>query len=233
MERFPEGEVVLHAGDVLQVLRRWFWMILLVIGICAGTTLVVSLQQKPMYQASIKVLVGQGQGIAEDPSQATNLQLVTVTLGEAVATYPVAQSVVRNLDLKSSPSDLIANMNVDVVPQTQFIEISYTDADPHRAQRIANSIGDEFSKKVAGVSPNVSGITATVWEPAVMPQSPISPNPVRNTLIAVVLGSLLGVGLAFLLEYRDDSWRSPEEAERISGIPTIGVIPQFAPTRGR
>ena len=215
------------------MVRRWFWMILLVIGICAGTTLGLSLQQTPMYQASIKVLVGQGQGIAEDPSQATNLQLVTVTLGEAVATYPVAQSVVRDLDLKSSASDLIANMNVDVVPQTQFIEISYTDADPQRAQRIANAIGDEFSKKVAGVSPNVSGITATVWEPAVMPQSPISPNPVRNTLIAVVLGSLLGMGLAFLLEYRDDSWRSPEEAERISGIPTIGVIPQFATTRGR
>ena len=233
MARFPEGEVVLQAGDVLQVVRRWFWMILLVIGICAGTTLGLSLQQTPMYHASIKVLVGQGQGIAEDPSQATNLQLVTVTLGEAVATYPVAQSVVRDLDLKSSASDLIANMNVDVVPQTQFIEISYTDADPQRAQRIANAIGDEFSKKVADVSPNVSGITATVWEPAVMPQSPISPNPVRNTLIAVVLGSLLGMGLAFLLEYRDDSWRSPEEAERISGIPTIGVIPQFATTRGR
>jgi len=233
MERSPEGEVILQAGSVLQMLRRWFWIVLLVIGACAGTALGLSLQQTPMYQASIKVLVGQAQGIAEDPTQASNLQLLTVTLGEAVATYPVAQSVVEDLNLEMSPSDLIANTNVEVIPQTQFIEISYTDSDPQRAQRIANGIGDAFSKQVAGVSPNVSGITATVWEPAVVPRSPISPNPVRNVLIAVVLGSILGVGLAFLLEYRDNSWRSPEEVERISGIPTIGVIPQFVTPRGR
>jgi capsular polysaccharide biosynthesis protein len=38
---------------------------------------------------------------------------------------------------------------------------------------------------------------------------------------------LLGVGLAFLLEYLDDRWNSPEETERVSGVPTLGAIPKF------
>jgi hypothetical protein len=36
----------------------------------------------------------------------------------------------------------------------------------------------------------------------------------------------LGVGLAFLLEYLDDGWRSPEEVEQISGVPTYALIPR-------
>lgn len=233
IRRWPEGEVVLQVSDVLRVLRRRFFVVLLVMCICAGIALGLSFLQTPVYQSSIKILVGQSQGIARDPAQATNLQLLTLTLGEAVATYPVAQAVVQDLDLDISPRDMIANMNVEVVTTTQFIDVSYTDTDPRRAQWIANAIGDTFSEQVSDVSPKVSGITATVWESAVVPQAPISPNPLRNILIGIVLGSMLGVGLAFLFDYLDDRWQSPEEVERISGVPTIGVIPEIATSKGR
>jgi len=45
--------------------------------------------------------------------------------------------------------------------------------------------------------------------------------------VALVLGVLVGLVLVFLLEYLDDSWRSPEEAERVSGVPNLAVIPKF------
>jgi capsular polysaccharide biosynthesis protein len=233
MTRLPEGEVVFQVSDVLQVLRRRFFVVLLVMCICAGIASGLSFLQTPVYQSSIKIMVGQSQGIARDPAQATNLQLLTLTLGEAVATYPVAQAVIQDLDLDISPRDMLDNTNVEVITSTQFIDVSYTDTDPRRAQWIANAIGDNFSEQVSDVSPKVSGITATVWEPAVVPQAPISPNPVRNILIGIVLGSMLGVGLAFLFDYLDDRWQSPEEAERISGVSTIGVIPEIATSKGR
>ena len=236
MTRFPEGEIVFQVfqvSDILRVLRRRFFVILLVTCLCAGIALGLSFLQTPVYQSSIKILVGQSQGFASDPAQATNLQLLTLTLGEAVDTYPVAQAVVQDLDLDISPRDLIGNTNVEVITNTQFIDVSYTDTDPRRAQWIANAIGDRFSEQVSDVSPNVSGITATVWEPAVLPQAPISPNPVRNILIGIALGSMLGVGLAFLFDYLDESWQSPEEVERISGVSTIVAIPEIATSKGR
>jgi capsular polysaccharide biosynthesis protein len=108
-----------------------------------------------------------------------------------------------------------------------FIEVSYRDTDPQRAQQIVNTVGEVFSDQVSNVSPSASAITATVWEPAVLPETPVSPNVLRNVVLALVLGLLLGVGLAFLLERFDDSWDSPEEVERVSGVPTFGAIPRF------
>jgi capsular polysaccharide biosynthesis protein len=124
-------------------------------------------------------------------------------------------------------------MNVEQIPNTQFIRVSYTDTDPERARRVANAVGEVFSQRISEVSPSANSITATVWEQAATPAEPVSPNPVRNGLLALALGLMLGVGLAFLLEYLDDTWHSPEEAEMISGVPTLGVIPKLKVAKGR
>jgi capsular polysaccharide biosynthesis protein len=52
--------------------------------------------------------------------------------------------------------------------------------------------------------------------------------------VALTIGLMLGIGLAFLLErFVDDGWRSPEEVEQASGVPTFGTIPNFEAARAR
>jgi capsular exopolysaccharide synthesis family protein len=82
-----------------------------------------------------------------------------------------------------------------------------------------------FSERVSDISPNA--VTATVWDSAATPQYAANLTPLRDALLAMVVGIMLGVGLAFVIEYLDDSWHSPEEAEQVSGVPTFGVIPAF------
>ena len=229
---FSEEELILQAGDIFKVIRRRLWIILLMMVVFVGAAVGYSLQQTPLYQASITILVGQDQGLMNDPAQAESLQNVASTLSEVVATRPVGERVVQRLDLRWSPEVIVAGTSAEVIPDTQLIEVTYTDTDPRRAQRIANAIGDSFSEQVSEVSPKVSGVSATVWERADVPQSPVSPNPLRNGLIAFVVGSMLGVGLALLLEYLDDSWQSPEEAEAVSTVPALGVIPKFETPKG-
>jgi capsular polysaccharide biosynthesis protein len=227
LAEFHEGDLVLQVGTIFRVIRRWFWIIVLTTMVCVGVAVLYSLQQPPVYQASIKILVGQDQGIVVDPVQAVNLQTLASTVSEAVATRPVGERVVRDLDLDYSPSTITAGTSAEVIPETQFIEVTYTDTEPRRTQRIANAIGEAISEQVAEVNPQASTISATVWERAAVPQSPVSPNPTRSGLIAFVVGIVLGTGLALLLDYLDDSWRSPEEAEHVSGVPTLGVVPEF------
>ncbi len=225
-----QDEYVLPVKEILGVLWRRLWVILLVAAVLAGAAVGYSFLQTPTYEASIKILVGQEQATDAPTSLGSDvqgLQQLTQTATEAVGTRPVAGAVIRRLNLRITPEDFLENLSVEQVQATQFIEVSYEDTSPARAQRIANTVGDVFSDQVSEISPSANAITATVWEEAAVPDSPASPNPLRDGLLALVLGGMLGVGLAFLLEHLDDSWRSPEEAERVSGVPTFGVIPEF------
>jgi capsular exopolysaccharide synthesis family protein len=65
-----------------------------------------------------------------------------------------------------------------------------------------------------------------VLAPAEEPDSPVSPNTVGNLVVGALIGLLGGIGLAFAVEYLDDSVGSKEQAERLTGLPTLGVIPK-------
>lgn len=60
------------------------------------------------------------------------------------------------------------------------------------------------------------------------PSAPFKPTPERSALLALVVGLLLGTGLAFLRDYLDDSIRTKEDLERATGLTTVGVIPAIA-----
>ena len=223
-------EYVLSIKDLLGVLWRRLWAILLVTVVLSGTVVGLDLLRTPTYEATIKVLVGQKQ-MSEVPGSLAGdvqgLQQLTQTMAEVLPTRPVAEAVISRLDLELSPEELLENLSVEQVDATQVIEVSYEDENRERAKQIADTVGTVFSKQVSEVSPSTNAITATVWEEAALPDSPASPNPLRDGLLALILGSMLGLGLAFLLEILDDPWRSPEEVERVSGVPTFSVIPEF------
>ncbi|MCU0807224.1 MAG: polysaccharide biosynthesis tyrosine autokinase, partial [Candidatus Contendobacter sp.] len=65
-----------------------------------------------------------------------------------------------------------------------------------------------------------------------VPGWPYKPNLRLNALLALVLGLLGGVGLAFLFEHLDDTFRRPEELEKLLGLPVLGVIPKTRQERG-
>jgi len=50
----------------------------------------------------------------------------------------------------------------------------------------------------------------------------------RNILLAAIVGLFLGIGLAFLIEYLDDTVKNPEDIERLFHLPYLGPVPHFA-----
>ena len=228
-ETIPTGGITLPIGSILRVLLQRVLAIVLVIAVVTGSAVGFRLLQVPTYEASIKVLVGQNAtGDADTRTDVADLQELTLTVAEAVSTVPVAQAVVERQDLSGvGVREVLENTDVEPSVNTTFINISYKDTNPERAQLIANTIGEVLSQRISEVSLGANGVTATVWAPATLPQDPASPDPVRNGVLALVFGSLLGVALAFLLEYVDDRWNSPEEVEEVSGVPNFGVVPRF------
>ena len=218
--------------SLFRLLWRRKWVLFLTLDIVVGTAVGLSLFQPPSYEATSKVLVGQQQpkqadSVSLDGSNIQGLQMVTQTMTVAIASEPIAESVVQQLDLTNSSENLLKNLSVQQVEGTQFIELTYSDSDPQRAQMIVNTVGDVAAKRISESSAGAGLVEVTVWEYASVPEAPVSPNPLRNGVLAVGLGLMLGVGLVFLLDSFDNSWRSVEEVERISNVPNFGVIPEF------
>lgn len=75
---------------------------------------------------------------------------------------------------------------------------------------------------------------AEVVRQASVPRGPFSPTPIRNAAVALVLGLILGVAIAFLVEYADDSVKDKEQLERVSpGLPVLGLIPALPAWKDR
>jgi capsular exopolysaccharide synthesis family protein len=67
----------------------------------------------------------------------------------------------------------------------------------------------------------------SVLDPAERPSMPSRPNAILNVLFGLVLGLVLGVGTAAVLENIDTSLKTPADVERELALPTLGVIPDF------
>jgi capsular polysaccharide biosynthesis protein len=214
-EETPRKENISSPGDVLRVIQRRLWTIIVpVVLVVMGSAVGYSLLQTPAYQASSLIVIGQetpddaeavpGRGIADS-------EVLVATAVRAIVTRPVAQAVVEKLNLPEEVPVVLANMNVEAEPGTMFIEVSYTATDPKRAQRVANAMDEVFSDQISELNVSATPLTAKVWEPATLPETPVSPRLLFNGALALVIGTILGIGLAFLFESLDDGQISPED----------------------
>lgn len=81
--------------------------------------------------------------------------------------------------------------------------------------------------KEIGVASGIGVNNISVVDAADVPQSPSSPRLLLNLLISIIFGTLLGAGIAYVLEQSDETITDPEEAERLIGMPLLGVIPRL------
>jgi succinoglycan biosynthesis transport protein ExoP len=79
--------------------------------------------------------------------------------------------------------------------------------------------------KEAGVTAGLRSNNFRIINAARVPTAPSEPNIPRNLAFALVLGTISGVGLAFLLENMDNTVRTPEQAQAVSALPSLGMIP--------
>ncbi len=79
--------------------------------------------------------------------------------------------------------------------------------------------------KEAGVTAGLRSNNIRSVDKARVPTYPSEPNVPRNLTFALALGLTTGIGLAFLLDGIDNTVRTPEQAQAISGLPSLGMIP--------
>lgn len=130
----------------------------------------------------------------------------------------------RAADLREEIDGIDAELSQDGSDSSLAVQRDALVAQLAQIMGQASELGDS-AEDVSG-----GGVVLT---PAEVPQDPVSPQPVRTAALALVLGLLLGVGLAFLRDHLDDVIRDEDDFRRATGgRPILGRIPNWSDPQG-
>jgi len=87
--------------------------------------------------------------------------------------------------------------------------------------------------KEATISVGLRSSNIRVVDPALVPSGPSRPQKSRNILLAFLVGLVGGIGLAIFREYLDNTVKSPDDIESLTGLPSLAVVPSLPGTNGR
>jgi succinoglycan biosynthesis transport protein ExoP len=216
--------------DYLRIARKRVWLILTAALLCSLAALASSVATIPVYRGTAKLLVvaksDPGGGTSSAYEGALLSQQLVKSFAEILKSRAIAEAALRRDPQPLTPSELQSWVRAEPVTDTMLIELSVDHTDPARAKRLTNSVASAFISSVPGLQSS-STLRVSLVEPALKPSRPIRPRTKLNVVLGIVLGLMIGAGLAFLREFLDRSIKTPEELEITMGAPVVGTIPPF------
>jgi capsular polysaccharide biosynthesis protein len=180
----------------------------------------------PIYQGSTQLLVNQTkseEAAYQFNEVQANLQLIN-TYNVIIKSPVVLELVIKDLDLDMNVSELNEKITVQNEKESQVVNLSVKDPDAAIAAKIANKTAEVFQKEIKNIMGAEINVRILAKATVLDNQSPIQPKPLINVAIATVVGLMMGVGLAFLIEYFDNTVKDEQEIEKLLGLTVLGVI---------
>ena len=209
--------------ELLQSLKKRLLLIIIITAIFTAISGIVSyFFLTPIYQSSTQILVNQAKSKNEvyDPNEVqTNLQLID-TYNVIIKSPAILDKVIEKENLEMTSGELDKLISVSNEQESQVVNITVQHENPQDSKNIANAISTTFQKEIKSIMnvDNVSILTkARVG-------SMIKPNIILNMAIALIVGLMVGVGIAFLLEYLDKTIKKDKDIEEQLGLPVLGAI---------
>ncbi|ALC86489.1 capsular biosynthesis protein [Bacillus sp. FJAT-22090] len=219
-------EDTISLQDFFKTLKKRFFLIIISMIFAISVAGVISFFfLTPIYQASTQILVNQ-QKMEQQPFNSqdiqTNLQLIN-TYNVIIKSPAILSKVIETLDLETTPTALTKQITVTSEQNSQVVNISVQDPEAFKAVDIANTVAEVFQKEIK-VLMKVDNVN--ILSPAVYMESPspVKPNPYLNMAIGAVIGLMLGISIAFLLEYLDTTVKSEQDIEELLNLPVLGLI---------
>ncbi|OZC50989.1 protein tyrosine kinase [Rhodococcus sp. WWJCD1] len=207
------------------------WLIIVATTIVGTTAAVLfSLLSTPAYQATTRFFVSTTAITASDVYQ-SNLasQQRVVSYAELLTGRTLAQRVVDQLSLPIGADALSAQIEATSTPNSVLLDASVLDTSPLRARDIANALGEQFPALVSELETPADGGTASasvaVAEAAETPTAPVTPKKLRNVILGMTIGLLVGIAGALVRDRLDNTVKKVGELQELTDSVLVGTIP--------
>ncbi len=221
-ERITENEI--NILDMLFIVRKNLSKIILTAVIAAIVFLAYTLTLvTPLYKSTTQLLV---KGISQEamsiyPDSTSRIMLMNNSI-EVLMGTEVMLDVIDELELELTPEQLQSMVSISSPADTQVIKISVVSAD----RKLAKDIAATFAELTHSVLAENVGISAlsTIQE-AKTPINPISPNPIKNTILGGFLGGILAAGFYLAMWFINNKIYTPTDAEKALGLTVFSSVP--------
>jgi capsular exopolysaccharide synthesis family protein len=219
--------------EYVRVIRsQWIGVAFVVLFTMALAVAYVFLQPK-VYAADASGLVSAG--ATEDSALASVKDELAksraVSYADIAASRATAQRVVEALELDDDPETLVTQIDVENPVDTVLVRITARASTARDAQVLADAWVEALASRVAEVEnprgAKRAGLRVVPIESAALSTEPISPRPVLDLAIGLVLGLLLGAAYAIVRNLLDRRLRTPEDVAGRFDINVVAEVPMF------
>ncbi len=221
---------------ILQSIRRRIWVVVICLVAAIGVSILLTLKAEKQYAASSSVLLRPSSAFEPQRTVETNLQL----LGLPVLAARTAQK------LPSGYSKEVVEKSIEAAQQgeSDIVEIKATTNNAEIAAEMANTYADEFLAFKEGASDEATegeefgeeaeeseetegaASSVRIVERATPEDTPVSPKPAKNVIFGGLIGLVLGLGLALLLEQLDRRVKREDDLPDATSLPVLTTIPR-------
>ncbi|MFK4391713.1 capsular biosynthesis protein [Bacillus sp. AFS026049] len=218
-------EETISIKDIFKTLKKRWKLIMLLTLIAALISGTISyFLITPVYQSSTQILVNQKKSENQlDYNQIqSNIDMIN-TYSVIIKSPAILEKVIDQLELEESVDQLSQKITINSQENSQVFSLTVQDSNPSQAVEIANTVSETFQKEIKDIM-NVDNVSVLAKAEIKENPTPVKPNPLLNIAIAVVVGLMAGIGLAFLLEYMDNTIKDEDDIERLLELPILGSI---------
>lgn len=214
---------------IFKILRKRIYLILSLTIVAIGITAALSyFVITPIYQAQTQFLVNQTVNDQEAYARAqqleTDLQLIN-TYNVIIKSPAILNKVIDKLDLNITTEKLAEQIIVSSESNSKVVTIKVLDTDSEKAVTISNTVATVFKEEIPKLM-SVDNINILSEAKINKDSSPVKPNKLLNIVLGAVIGFVISVGFALLLEFLDTTIKTESDIEELA-LPVIGLVGVF------
>ncbi|KGL37444.1 hypothetical protein BMT55_09025 [Listeria newyorkensis] len=217
----------IELADFLYVLKKWFWLIIILCIVGAMSGFVISKEfMTPIYESQSQLVIKQEQpknNTTTTSETQSNIQLVN-TYKIILVSPTVLETVIKNLDLPETTAQLAKQILIENSKDSQVLTVNVLNADRELAKQINQQLIQAATKESDKI---MSANNIRVLTKPTENMSPVKPNKTLVIGVGFIVGLLVAISIIVIKETMRQHIRDEKELRAIIKATHLGNINQF------